>query len=1215
MRPILLKIAGLHSYRELVEIDFVTLCEAGLFGIFGPTGSGKSTILDAITLALYGQVVRMGGNSHPQQVLNQHEQRLFVSFTFELGKAAQQQRYTIEREFGLDKKGNKRPPEVRLIQHASTDEEADTVLESKASSATSAVEKLIGLTLQDFTRAVVLPQGQFSKFLTLKGSERNEMLQRIFQLQEYGEKLNERIRCAYEQNRAEQYRLQLELAALGEAGPEALKAAAEELAAASEHEQRYAAEKATLFAQKQEMEQVRQLQLEQQQIRAKLDNLAARQAEMSRLTSRITEIEASVQAWPHIAKARQLRQQWQQTGEALALKRTEKERADQAHEQLESRFHALQAEQRSAEPALIERKSKLEQALEWERELAVLQSELEQGEALLLTKNAQLANITEQWTHAGQQLSAWEQERTKLEQELQGSAVSADERKRILQARESKQAWERERAKWQQSEREVLETEAEERRTSQELEQLHAVWRQAAAEREGLQQQLVQAETEPVADEQVLASQREQLSQAKALGRDWREADNAEREWLGKWQALEPLWTSGQERIQQLLEQQQAEAEDYRLRQAEKAQAEADWHAWQQENMVRVLRDSLHAGEACPVCGSTTHPHTAEAAHLQADGLTSEALQEQVKAAEVRVAQAEERLRQTSERLQQAREEAAGLAQRKALLQDERNALTARVDAIREECSQLGSSWSVTRFAELLEHYKQAEVRYNEQAKQRETHVQRLGQLQQAVGQLRERELEQKLQYERKLVVKEQIQAKLVSASERLQEARLNAERAETELRQVSQGMPPEQIELQYNRLEAADKRAELLQKKRQELDGQIARQRTDWQTKQEQHHALTYEIATLRERNQERQALYGQKRLLWNERTNGERAASCIQQVEQQLQALRTATAAAEQAYTASLANKQQLRDELSRLEEAHDQLTRLKLEAETAHDQAIAESGLASEEHIERCYTEREQVKTYREQVRLFQAEWDKYQYEQQRIAERLADRSVTEDEYAALCQVWSELEATLQTTKDQVAVARRALTLIEQNHEKWLALNERLELITDEQSRYDDMKKLFEGKAFVQFIAEEKLASIARDASYHLKRMTKDRYALELGDDGEFVLRDEGAGGIRRSVSTLSGGETFLTSLALALALSVEIQMRGARLEFFFLDEGFGTLDPELLEVVLNALERLRMSDFTIGIISHVPELRVRMPRRLVVTPAEPLGRGSQVELELD
>ena len=139
MKPIRLKLAGLHSYREMQEIDFEKLCEAGLFGIFGPTGSGKSTILDAITLALYGQVVRLGGGSHPKDVLNQLEQRVFVSFTFELGSGAERKRYTIEREFGLNKNGNWRQPEVRLIQCGTDEETPDVVLESKATMATAAV--------------------------------------------------------------------------------------------------------------------------------------------------------------------------------------------------------------------------------------------------------------------------------------------------------------------------------------------------------------------------------------------------------------------------------------------------------------------------------------------------------------------------------------------------------------------------------------------------------------------------------------------------------------------------------------------------------------------------------------------------------------------------------------------------------------------------------------------------------------------------------------------------------------------------------------------------------------------------------------------------------------------------------------------------------------------------------------------------------------------
>ncbi|WP_236570558.1 AAA family ATPase, partial [Paenibacillus sp. An7] len=82
MRPVKLKLSGLQSYREVQEIDFRTLTETGLFGIFGPTGSGKSTILDAITLAMYGKVERAVNGT--QGIMNQAEDTLFVSFTFEL---------------------------------------------------------------------------------------------------------------------------------------------------------------------------------------------------------------------------------------------------------------------------------------------------------------------------------------------------------------------------------------------------------------------------------------------------------------------------------------------------------------------------------------------------------------------------------------------------------------------------------------------------------------------------------------------------------------------------------------------------------------------------------------------------------------------------------------------------------------------------------------------------------------------------------------------------------------------------------------------------------------------------------------------------------------------------------------------------------------------------------------------------------------------------
>ena len=97
-------------------------------------------------------------------------------------------------------------------------------------------------------------------------------------------------------------------------------------------------------------------------------------------------------------------------------------------------------------------------------------------------------------------------------------------------------------------------------------------------------------------------------------------------------------------------------------------------------------------------------------------------------------------------------------------------------------------------------------------------------------------------------------------------------------------------------------------------------------------------------------------------------------------------------------------------------------------------------------------------------------------------------------------------------------------------------------------------------------------------------------------------------------MSGGETFLASLALALALSAEIQLKGAApLELFFLDEGFGTLNDNFLEVVMESWEKVHHDKLKVGIISHVESIKNRVPVKLLLTPAESGKGGSKVKIE--
>ncbi|MBQ8322809.1 MAG: SMC family ATPase [Clostridia bacterium] len=159
-------------------------------------------------------------------------------------------------------------------------------------------------------------------------------------------------------------------------------------------------------------------------------------------------------------------------------------------------------------------------------------------------------------------------------------------------------------------------------------------------------------------------------------------------------------------------------------------------------------------------------------------------------------------------------------------------------------------------------------------------------------------------------------------------------------------------------------------------------------------------------------------------------------------------------------------------------------------------------------------------------------------------------------------------------------------------------------------DELRSLLKSNRFLEFIASEYLQEICVSASKTLLSLTGGRYFLQY--DKDFKVGDNFDGGNLRAVKTLSGGETFLVSLSLALSLSAAICLKSLRpIEFFFLDEGFGTLDEKLVETVMDVLGKLSKS-FAVGLISHVEELKHRIDNKILVTGAND-KHGSCVRVE--
>lgn len=206
-------------------------------------------------------------------------------------------------------------------------------------------------------------------------------------------------------------------------------------------------------------------------------------------------------------------------------------------------------------------------------------------------------------------------------------------------------------------------------------------------------------------------------------------------------------------------------------------------------------------------------------------------------------------------------------------------------------------------------------------------------------------------------------------------------------------------------------------------------------------------------------------------------------------------------------------------------------------------------------------------------------------------------------------NSISAQLSQAREDLAVENSKLRSSSSRLTEKKALQKQLTAAEKERDLIAQLKDITKGNKFMEYIANEYLYDISTLASSTLLNLTDGRYFLTYTDT--FYAGDNFNCGNLRGVNTLSGGETFLVSLSLALALSQTICASLKSIEFFFLDEGFGTLDGTLVDTVMNALEKLKSSRFTIGVISHVEELKHRIDNKITVNKATE-SHGSTVQI---
>jgi exonuclease SbcC len=294
-------------------------------------------------------------------------------------------------------------------------------------------------------------------------------------------------------------------------------------------------------------------------------------------------------------------------------------------------------------------------------------------------------------------------------------------------------------------------------------------------------------------------------------------------------------------------------------------------------------------------------------------------------------------------------------------------------------------------------------------------------------------------------------------------------------------------------------------------------------------------------------------------------------------------------------------------------------------AKRQALADERRAEEKRIAEARTG----------VAQLQAEAKTHETEAARAAKDAADSTMALRE-AAEQMAWDDITTALEAGQDVAQLLRGRLTSAQSEEtrvnqeigaagkqieqitadiEKAKALREQEKTCREEASLGRDLASLLRTDSFPTFLRQRAMTVLARAGSAQLRDISGGRYDL-IADGQDFAVEDLWNAGTPRPVRTLSGGETFLASLALALALAEHLpSLAGsghqAALESLFIDEGFSHLDAETLDTVANALEVLGQDrNRLIGVVTHVPALAERMPARITVHKSQ---AGSTVTVE--
>ncbi len=259
-----------------------------------------------------------------------------------------------------------------------------------------------------------------------------------------------------------------------------------------------------------------------------------------------------------------------------------------------------------------------------------------------------------------------------------------------------------------------------------------------------------------------------------------------------------------------------------------------------------------------------------------------------------------------------------------------------------------------------------------------------------------------------------------------------------------------------------------------------------------------------------------------------------------------------------------------------------------------------------IESVLQEELDVEKQKKAVSQFKQELHTVRVKYDELYQQTKDKTYDEVEHEQLHQELEKLKNRLEQLNEDVGKQKSIIQRLKEALTKREKLEKELAELKLRGEDINTLKQLFKGAGFVNYVSTVYLRNLCHAANERFYQLTRKQLRLEISESNNFEVRDFLNEGKVRSVKTLSGGQTFQASLSLALALAESIQkFHQSNQNFFFLDEGFGSLDKESLQVVFDTLKTLQKDNRVVGIISHVEDLQQEVDTYLKITNDEDEG----------